>query len=182
MKRFKILTGAAALAFCLALAGCGANNAGSAAYTQKPLSEGEACGVEVVANNAKDETATTKDALTVKEGDLIILSPMTDGGSFHVTITSSDDKTPVFDDDVSGSVLRSVEAAPGTYDIETKANTVSGSLTVSAQNKEEYERQNAELESIMGESTGSTVVGENGDSPVTLNTDEDGMTTLSMGN
>ena len=167
MKHFNVMAGVATLALSVALVGCGADGK-SAAYTQTPLSEDSASGIQVVAENAHDQKATNKDVLTVNDGELIIVSPLTEKGSFHVTITSSDGFTTVYDEDVDGTALKTVDAGPGTYSVSTQASDVTGSIVISTQNAEEFKKQNDELDKALGNPTFDVV------------TDEDGMTHLQV--
>lgn len=130
--RKKAALGAATILLSMTLAACG----GASSYAQVTLDE--ASGIKVTAENAgNDQSATTTGAITVKEGDNIVISPFTEKGSFHLTIVSSDDKETIYDDDVDGKVLFSIDAEPGTYDVTTTGNGTTGWMTVFAQNEEE---------------------------------------------
>ena len=140
MKNKGILAGIAAFALAATLAACG-GTAGS--YEQVTLDE--ASGIKVTAENAdSDMEATTEGAITVKEGDGIVISPFTDKGSFHLTITSSSSDV-IYDEDVSGKQLFMIDAEPGTYDVTTSGNGTTGWMTVFAQNKEEEAAIDASL-------------------------------------
>lgn len=141
----------ALLVMALALGGCGRK---SSSYEQITLDE--ASGIRVTAENAgTDQTATTADAITVNEGDGIMISPFTQQGSFHLTITSADGKTSVYDDDVSGQVLFMIDAAPGTYNVTTCGNNTTGWMTVFSRNKADEAKLNADLQTELEKNTSS---------------------------
>jgi hypothetical protein len=138
----KKLTGIVAMfVLALALVGCGG---GKVSYTQEALTE--ASGIKVTAENAgSDQSATSGSAIDLKEGEVSCVSPFTEKGSFHLTITSSDGKTTVIDQDVEGKVLFTLEAAPGTYDVKTTGNGVTGWMTVFGQSAADIKEQNDKL-------------------------------------
>ncbi|MDO4400815.1 MAG: hypothetical protein Q4D27_07705 [Coriobacteriia bacterium] len=146
MKMLKIASLAVAFAFAAMLAGCAADASSSLAqYTLD-----EASGVKIEAENAQsDNVCTTEDAITVKENDVIVISPFTETGSFHLTITPSKGGTAIFDDDVEGKVLFTIGADPGDYDVETSGNGVTGWMTVAAQNSEELMAQDEALQEAL---------------------------------
>ena len=103
-------------------------------------------GVRVTAENAgPDQTASSAGAITVGDGDAIIISPCMDKGGFHLTIASGDGKTVVFDDVAEGRVLFQVDAAPGTYDVTASGEGATGWMTVFAQPMDELAEQDASL-------------------------------------
>lgn len=130
-----------AFALMLGLVACG----GASSLAQETLDEAD--GIKVTAENAgPGNSATTGGAITVKEGDVIVISPFTDKGSFHLTITSTDGKVVAYDDDAEGKVMYSIEAEPGTYDVTTKGNGgTTGWMTVFSQNAQELAEQDASL-------------------------------------
>lgn len=136
----KIASAALALGLALTLGACGK----PVTYGQKVLDE--AVGIRVDAENANaDNTATTEGALVVAEGDVVIVSPFTEKGSFHLTITSADDDTVVYDEDVEGKIMFSIDVKPGTYDVTTSGNGVTGWMTVFAESGKDLADQNSEL-------------------------------------
>lgn len=147
MKRLtKIMAALAALTLCFGLAACNKPSV----YSQDTLDE--AVGIRVEAENGtKDQEATTKGALVVKEHDIVIISPDVDKGSFHLTITSSDTGAAVFDDDVDGRVLFTQAIAAGTYDVTTYGNNVTGALVVAVHNEDEWNAQDAALGEALDE-------------------------------
>ena len=145
MSGQRVLSAIAALALAVTLSACG----GKASYEQVTLDEAD--GIKVTAENAgSDQTATTTGAITVEEGDGIIISPFTEKGSFHLTITSSDGEA-IYDDDVDGKVYFMIDAEPGTYDVTTSGNRVTGWMTVFSQNKEEEAAMGSSLEETLEE-------------------------------
>jgi hypothetical protein len=127
------MAGATAVLLSASLVACGASS-----YSQELLDEAD--GIKVVAENAgNDQSAVTAGALDVEEGDVITISPFTDKGSFHLTITESGADEPIYDDDVDGKVIFSIDADPGSYDVKTSGNGVTGWMTVFSENKEEQE-------------------------------------------
>ena len=145
MSGQRVLSAIAALALAVTLSACG----GKASYEQVTLDEAD--GIKVTAENANaDQEATTTGAITVEEGDGIIISPFTEKGSFHLTITSSDGEA-IYDDDVDGKVYFMIDAEPGTYDVTTSGNRVTGWMTVFSQNKDDEAAINASLDEAFAE-------------------------------
>lgn len=147
MKRLtKIMAALAALALCFGLAACNKPSF----YSQETLDE--AVGIRAEAENGReDQAATTEGALVVTEHDIVIISPDVDKGSFHLTITSSDKGTVVFDDNVDGRVLFTQAIEPGTYDVTTYGNNVTGSLVVAVHSQDEWDAQNDSLAEALDE-------------------------------
>lgn len=145
MKSMKAISGIAALALAVTLTACG----GGGSLEQVLLDDAD--GIKVTAENAgTDQEVTTTGAINVEEGDGIIISPFTEKGSFHLTITSSDGEA-IYDDDVEGKVYFMIDAEPGTYDVTTSGNHTTGWMTVFAQNKEEEDAINASLDEALEE-------------------------------
>jgi len=141
MKTYKIAAALSALALATTLVACGSPSS----YEQTLLDE--ASGIKVTAENASaGSSAVTENAITVEEGDVIVISPFTQNGSFHLTITSQDGKTTVYDDDASGKVLFSIEAEPGVYNVTTSSNGVTGWMTVFAESQDDINEQDEALE------------------------------------
>ena len=141
MKATKIASVAAASLLTLTLMACSST---SSTYSQYTLDE--ASGIKVEAENAgSDQEALTESAIEVKEGDVIVISPFTEKGSFHLTITSDDGKTTVYDDDAEGTVMYTIAADPGTYTVKTSGNNVTGWMTVFSQSQQELAAQDAAL-------------------------------------
>lgn len=133
VKATSVMAGATAMLLSASLVACGTSS-----YSQELLDEAD--GIKVVAENAgNDQSAVTAGALDVEEGDVITISPFTDKGSFHLTITESGADEPIYDEDVDGKVMFSIDANPGSYDVKTSGNDVTGWMTVFSENKEEQE-------------------------------------------
>lgn len=146
MKFAKISAVVAACALAVTLVACG----GASTYSQVTLDE--AVGIKAEAERGtKDQVSTTEGALVVKEGDMVVISPDVTKGSFHLTITASDTGTVVFDGDVDGRVLFTQAIEPGTYDVTTYGNDVTGALVVAVHNQEEWAAQDAALADALGE-------------------------------
>lgn len=130
----------AALVLVFMLVGCG----GKSSLEIETLDE--ASGVRVTAENAgKDQVVDSEGAITVTDGDVIIVSPCLDKGAFHLTITSADGKTTVFDDDVTGRVMFQTEAAPDTYNVTVSGAGATGWMTVFATSADEIAQEDASL-------------------------------------
>lgn len=140
-KNIAIVFACCAFALMLGLTAC----AGGSSLSQNTLDE--ASGIKVTAENASSgSSATTGGAVTVKEGDVIVISPFTEKGSFHLTIASTDGKVVAYDDDVEGKVMFAINAKPGTYDVTTKGNGgTTGWMTVFSQSAQELVEQDASL-------------------------------------
>lgn len=146
MKFAKLGPIATALALALVLVGCG--NGAPSSFHQNRLTD--ASGIRVEAQNAgPDMEATTEAAFTIKDGEVILISPDVDEGSFHVTIAQTGSNKIVFDEDVNGKMLFTIEVDHGTYDITTRGNRVTGALVIAAQNERAFVQQNEGLESIL---------------------------------
>ena len=141
----KIAAALTAATLAVTLVACG----GPTTFEQTLLDEAE--GIKVVAQNADtNSSATSEGVLTLEEGDVIVISPNMENGSFHLTITSEDGKNTVYDDDASGRIMFSIEAEPGTYDVTTTGNGgTTGEMTVFVQEKEELEQQDEALEAAL---------------------------------
>ena len=145
----KITSAVAALALALTLGACSST---SSSYAQETLDE--VSGIKVEAENAgTDSNATTEGTITVEEGDTIVISPNIEKGSIHLTITSEDGKTTVFDDDVSGKVMFTQAAKPGVYNVTTSGNGATGEMMVFAQSQDELAKQNADLADAIEDAT-----------------------------
>lgn len=141
MKFGKIASMALGFALAFTLAGC---TQSSSTYVQAVLDD--APGVRVEAENAgSDQEATTEGAIEVKDGDVIVISPDTEKGSFHLTIANAQTKEVIYDDNVEGRVMYTIGAMPGSYNVTTSGNDVTGSMLVFAQSGEELLAQNESL-------------------------------------
>ena len=139
MKTAKFMKTVAGLALCLVLAACGAHSLGVDMLE-------DASGVKVTAENAgSKDSAFSESAITVAEGDVIVISPCLDKGSFHLTITEHDSGTVVYDDIAEGRIMYAIEAGPGTYDVEVSGNGATGWMTVFSESGEDLEAQDASL-------------------------------------
>lgn len=149
----------ASLALAATLVACG----GKSAYSQQALTE--VSGVKITAENAADNSsANTAGALTVSSGDVVVISPDLTSGSVHLTITSADGATTVFDDKVDGRTMFTVAAAEGKYDVKTTAaKGATGSMLVIAESQDELIAQNEELsEALKREGLDPSIVLGNG--------------------
>lgn len=142
MRLGKIMATMTALAAAGMLAACGA-----AASSLAMDSLDEADGVKVVAENAgEDKVATLGGAIEIGDGDVLVISPFLDKGALHLTVTSGDGKVTAYDDDADGKVMFSVDAEPGTYDVQvTGVDGATGWMTVFAQDADELAAQDASL-------------------------------------
>ena len=143
MRNLKIASSIVACSLACALAACGSKPTPS--FKQSALDD--ANGIKVEAVNAEGGASTTSGgAITVKEGDVIVISPVTESGNFHLTIAPTGGGAAIYDEDVKGSVLFNIEAAPGTYDVTTTTSSgVTGDMTVFAQSKAEFDAMDASL-------------------------------------
>lgn len=144
MKIGKLASATLALVLAVTLGACGKSS-----YAQETLTE--ASGIKVTAENGKSsDEAFTEGAITVNEGDVIVISPFTEKGSFHLTITSSEGEV-IYDEDASGKVLYTIGAKPGVYDVTTSGNDVTGWMTVFAQSKADIIAQDESLKEVLDE-------------------------------
>ena len=139
MRTSRIVAVFVALVLAFALAACGSHT-----LEMEPLDE--VSGVKVTAENAlEDNVATSSGAITVADGDVIVISPCLDKGSFHLTITGSDGQTVAYDDDVEGRMLFQTNAAPDTYDVEVSGRKATGWMTVFAMSADDIAQQDSSL-------------------------------------
>lgn len=110
----------------------------------------EVSGVKVTAENAgEDDAVLSEGAITVADGDALIISPNLDKGSFNLTVTADDGKVVAYDNVVEGKVLFQTDAEPGTYDVRVSGNGATGWMTVFAQPANELAEQNESLAKVM---------------------------------
>lgn len=138
-----------ALAACMAmLAGC-AGNAGGGTLSSEVIAETGA--FKVIADNADANSAVgISEGVTLKQGDVLLVSPDLTKGKLQVTITDKSGNT-AFDAETSGRVLETHEIETGTYDITVacKQAGTTGALVVAAVNAEEFEQQDQDLEKAL---------------------------------
>ncbi len=139
MKASTITKAMLALVFACVLAAC----VKASSLTLEPLTE--ASGVRITAENAgADQAASSTGAIIVTDGDVIIVSPCLDKGSFHLTMTEADG-TVIFDDKVSGRVMFQTGAVPGTYDVIVSGEGATGWMTVFATQADEITKEDVSL-------------------------------------
>ena len=149
MKKFtKILSACTAFVLCVMLTGCFSTS--TASYKQYTLKD--VSGVKVEAENGnEDQKSLTEGGLVVKENERVCISPVCDKGSFHITITPTGSTEPVYDEDAEGSVLYYIDLKPGTYDVTTYGNGVTGELVIAAQNSDEIAAMDASLDEALAD-------------------------------
>jgi hypothetical protein len=141
--RKSVFASSVALALVLGLVGCGSGT-GAPTLGIEPLTE--VSGVRVTAENASaDQIATAEGAITVGDGELILISPDLTKGALHLTIVSEDGSAKPYDDEASGRVLFTADADPGVYNVEVSGNDATGTMVVCAQSKDELAAQDASL-------------------------------------
>ncbi len=140
MKKTRILCAAAVMVLAVALAACSLKHSLSLELLE------EASGIKVEAENAgKDDVVSSEGAIVVNEGDVIVISPCMDRGSFNLTIVSADDGTVVYDDIADGRIYFQIDALPGTYDVTVSGNGATGWMTVFSTSAEELSAQEESL-------------------------------------
>ena len=140
------------LASVLALAGCAG---GKGTLSAEVIAETGA--FKIVASDAPNNAGIkSAGAVTLKDGDALIVSPDLQKGSLQVTITSGSG-TVVLDEKVDGRILDTYEVNPGTYDVEVtcKQAGTTGALVIAATNAAEFEKQNKDLEAVLTRDAGS---------------------------
>lgn len=139
----------AALAACMAiLAGC-AGNAGGGTLSSEVIAETGA--FKVIADNADANSAVgISEGVTLKQGDVLLVSPDLTQGKLQVTLTDKSGNT-AFDEEASGRILDTHEIEAGTYDIMVacKQAGTTGALVVAAVNAEEFAQQDKDLEKTL---------------------------------
>jgi len=146
MKVSRVASIAMALVLTLVLAACG----GKASTLTSDLLD-EASGIRVEAENAgAEQSISTEDAITVKEGEVIVVSPCMDKGAFHLTITG-EDGTVVYDDKAEGRIMYQVAALPGVYDVSVTGDGATGWMTVFAFSADELAAQDEALATTLSD-------------------------------
>lgn len=97
-------------------------------------------------NTSKDSGLMVSGAVTLKEGDVLLVSPDLTKGKLHVKLLDDADNA-VFDEDVDGRVLDTYQIDPGEYAISVDCveGGTTGSLVIAAVNAEEFEQQSDDL-------------------------------------
>jgi len=149
MKKYtEILSACTAFVLCVMLTGCISTSTTS--YKQYTLED--VSGIKVEAENAtEDQETLTEGGLVVTEKDRVCISPLCDEGSFHVTITPNGGTEPVYDEDAEGRVLYYIDLQPGTYDVTTYGNGVTGELVIAAQNSDDIAAMDASLDEALAD-------------------------------
>jgi len=149
MKKYtEILSACTAFVLCVMLTGCISTS--TASYKQYTLED--VSGIKVEAENAtEDQETLTEGGLVVTEKDRVCISPLCDEGSFHVTITPNGGTEPVYDEDAEGRVLYYIDLQPGTYDVTTYGNGVTGELVIAAQNSDDIAAMDASLDEALAD-------------------------------
>ena len=149
MKKYtKILSACTTFVLCVMLTGCISTS--TASYKQYTLED--VSGIKVEAENAtEDQETLTEGGLVVTEKDRVCISPLCDEGSFHVTITPNGGTEPVYDEDAEGRVLYYIDLQPGTYDVTTYGNGVTGELVIAAQNSDDIAAMDASLDEALAD-------------------------------
>ena len=111
------------------------------------------------------EKATAGSALSgatvdVKEGDIVVVSPLMDKGALNVQLTQGAIGTedfaeePAVDEDFDGKVLKTFEVDPGEYTVTVSVagnEATTGTLSVHAKSKADYEAENKSLQETVEE-------------------------------
>lgn len=144
MKKTRIAAMLLVMVLVVGLAACGKHS-----LTLELLDE--ASGVRVTAENAgSDDIVSSEGAITVSDGDVIIISPCMDKGGFHLTITGDDGATVVYDEDVDGRIWFQTGAVPGTYDVAVSGTGGStGWMTVFSASADDLEAEGQSLEEAL---------------------------------
>ena len=151
--RTTVATLMAGAASAVIIAGCGGGAGASGALIVDSVDN-----VIKVTSDKADGTAATGD-ITVKENDYVIFSPNLTEGSIEVrmvpdkgstadedTIPSFNDADVVFEKTYSGRVLSNETIAPGDYYVLITADKADGSMIITSENKDEFEKQNEDLQ------------------------------------
>ena len=134
----------------VALVGCG-GKAGGGTLTAQKIEETGA--FQVTADNAdRDAGIGTDNAVTLKEGDELLVSPDLTKGRVQVTLKDKSENV-AFDKEVTGRVLNTYEVAPGTYDVKIvcKEAGTTGTVLVTNKNAKENAAENKALEKTLEE-------------------------------
>lgn len=149
--KFSLVGLVCALVVCMvALVGCG-SKAGNGTLSAETVAETGA--FKVTANDAKADDGVSKAAaLTLNEGDILIVSPDLEKGKLQVTLKDASGNV-AFDQEMSGRVLSNHEVKAGTYDvtITCKEAGTTGSILVINQSAEEFAAQNKALDEALAE-------------------------------
>ena len=138
---------AAGSAACFLIAGCGTAK-------ESFIVDSEDNVIKIISENSDGTEATG--TLTVKENDYVIFSPDLDSGSVEVKFISDtgyDESSlsslvkadAVYEGTYSGMVLNNETIAPGDYYVLLTSRKASGTMLITTENKDEFEKQNEEL-------------------------------------
>lgn len=108
---------------------------------------------KVTADDAgKGSAVMASGGVTVKEGQIVVVSPDLQKGSLQLKLIDSSNKT-VFDEKITGRVLDTHEFDFGEYAISVTCNEdgTTGTLLVVAVDAAEFEKQNQDLEAALAE-------------------------------
>lgn len=111
--------------------------------------------IKIVADNS-DETEATGN-LTVEENDYVIFSPDFTNGSVNVrfipdtgynesSFPDPEKSEIVYEGAFSGRVLSTEVIAPGDYYVFISSDKADGTMLITTENKDEFEKQNKDLE------------------------------------
>lgn len=149
MRKIAAFATCAFVACVIALVGC----AREGTLTHETIAETGA--LRVTADNASEGAdVAAKGAVTLKEGDALLVSPDLQSGRLEVTLRDASGKT-AFDMEASGRVLDTHAVAPGTYDVGVtcKETGTTGALVVSAVSANEFKGQTEALDAALAEVT-----------------------------
>lgn len=136
------------VACMVVLAGCAANVGGGTLNSEFIEETGA---FKVVADNADANSAIgVGAAVTLEEGDALLVSPDLTKGKLQVTLKDKSGNI-AFDEEVSGRILDTYEVSAGTFDITVacKEAGTTGALVVAAVNADEFEQQDRDLEKAL---------------------------------
>lgn len=147
MKKRTVFALIAAFVFAFMLAACSGNGTFGSEFVE------ETGAFRVVADDApKDATVKVSGALTIEEGQLLLVSPDLTSGRVQLRILGADDEA-VFDEEVGGRILDTYTIAPGEYTVEVinLRNGTTGTMLVFGIDEEEFAQENASLEEALSQ-------------------------------
>ena len=138
-----------AFACLLALAGCAGKGTLSSA-----IDDGTGAYKVTASDAGKGSAVASSGGIVIGEGQILVASPDLSKGSLQLRLLDGAGKAAL-DEKMSGSVLSTYDFAPGEYAIGVTCNEdgTTGTLLVVAVDAAEFEQQNQDLESILGEYT-----------------------------
>lgn len=141
MKSFKLASFATAFALAASLAACGAGT-----FHTDVDENGK---IEITAEHATNPQTTNITSISVNAGECIVVNPLLESGSIHLTIEDGTGATKVFDGDVDGKIMFTVDAEPGIYEVVVSPSAATGTMSILTGDPEALGQADAALDELV---------------------------------